>query len=123
MERFQLVGTQSAVPDFLAALDVAVLTSRAEGMSNAVLEYMAAARPIVATAVGATPELIRDGVHGLLVPPGDPGALAAAMDRLLTDRSLACRLAEAARERAVKRYSRSAMVRRFESFYTRLVYS
>ncbi len=92
-------------------------------MPNAVLEYMAAARPIVATAVGATPELIRDGVHGLLVPPNDAPALAAAIDRLLTDRDLACRLGEAARERAMKRYSRSAMIRRFEAFYTRLVYS
>jgi glycosyltransferase involved in cell wall biosynthesis len=123
MERFHLAGTQTAVPDFLAGLDVAVLTSRAEGMPNAVLEYMAAARPIVATAVGATPELIQHGVHGLLVPPDDAGALAAAIDQILTDRALACRLAEAARQRVMKRYSRTAMVRRFEAFYTRLVYS
>jgi glycosyltransferase involved in cell wall biosynthesis len=122
-EAFQLPGAVRDVPGFLAGLDVAVLASRAEGMSNAVLEYMAAARPIVATAVGATPELIEDGRHGLLVPPGDADALAGAVSRLLGDPALARRLAGAARRRARERYSRAAMVRRFEDFYTRLVCS
>jgi glycosyltransferase involved in cell wall biosynthesis len=109
------------VPGFLAGLDVAVLPSRAEGMSNAVLEYMAAGRPIVATAVGATPELIADGEHGLLVPPDDPARLADALDRLLRDPDLARRLGAAARRRARDRYGRAAMVRRFEAFYESLV--
>jgi glycosyltransferase involved in cell wall biosynthesis len=108
------------VPSFLAGLDVAVLPSRAEGMSNAVLEYMAAGRPIVATAVGATPELLADGEHGLLVPPGDPAALAAAIGKLLRQPELARRLGAAARRRARERYSREAMVRRFEAFYASL---
>lgn len=119
--RFHLPGPQMDIPVFLADLDVAVLPSRAEGMPNAVLEYMAAARPIVASAVGAVPEMIEDGRHGLLVPPGDPDALAAAVARLLTDRSLARRLGLAARRRAVERYSRQAMVRRFEELYVSLV--
>ena len=95
--RVELVGAMRDIPEFLGRLDIAVLPSRAEGMSNAVLEYMAAGRPIIASAVGATPELIEDGVHGLLVPPGDDAALAAAMARLLDDRQLACRLGSAAR--------------------------
>jgi glycosyltransferase involved in cell wall biosynthesis len=118
--RFALPGSVADMPQFLAGLDVAVLSSRAEGMPNAVLEYMAAGRAIVATAVGATPELIADGVHGLLVPPGDAGRLAAGIDRLLRDPALARRLGEAARQRARERYSRTAMVRRFEDFYERL---
>jgi glycosyltransferase involved in cell wall biosynthesis len=121
-DRFRLSGAHKDIPAFLAGLDVAVLPSRAEGMSNAVLEYMAAARPIVATAVGATPELIRDGVDGLLVPPGDAGALASAIRRLLDDRAVARRLGDSARLRAQERYSRAAMVRRFEEFYSRLVH-
>jgi glycosyltransferase involved in cell wall biosynthesis len=121
-ERFHLDGSRMDVPGFLAGLDVAVLPSRAEGMSNAVLEYMAAARPIVATRVGAMPEVIRDGEHGLLVPPDDPGALARAIARLLADRTLALRLAGAARVRAQQEFSRAAMVRRFEDFYTRLIH-
>jgi glycosyltransferase involved in cell wall biosynthesis len=120
--RFLLPGSQSDIPAFLSGLDVAVLPSRAEGMSNAVLEYMAAARPIVATRVGAMPEMIHDGEHGLLVPTDDPAALAEAIARLLTDPQHALRLGCAARQRARKQYSRTAMVRRFEEFYTRLVF-
>jgi glycosyltransferase involved in cell wall biosynthesis len=118
--RFHLPGATADVPSFLGGLDMAVLSSRAEGMSNAVLEYMAAGRAIVASAVGATPELIEDGVHGLLVPPGDEAALASALDRLLRDPPLTCRLADAARRRAQQRYSREAMVRRFEDFFVGL---
>ena len=66
---------------------------------------------------GGTLRLIEDGVHGLLVPPGDPGRLALAVERLLRDRALAARLGAAARRRAQERYSREAMVRRFERFY------
>lgn len=119
-DRFALPGSTDDVPAFLAGLDVAVLASRAEGLPNAVLEAMAAGRPVVATRVGAVPELIDDGVHGLLVPPGDADALAAAILRLLGDPALARSLAEAARKRVVERYSRAAMVRRFESFYEAL---
>jgi glycosyltransferase involved in cell wall biosynthesis len=116
-ERFLLPGGSQDVPQFLAGLDVAVLPSRAEGMSNALLEYMAAGRPIVATAVGGNPELVEHGAHALLVPPDDPGALARAIDRLINDRPLARRLGAAARLRARERFGREAMVRRFEDFY------
>ncbi|HTU91284.1 MAG TPA: glycosyltransferase [Gemmataceae bacterium] len=118
---FSLPGRMADVPGFLAGLDVAVLCSHAEGMSNALLEYMAAGRAIVSTHVGATPELIADGVHGLLVPPGDAEKLAEAIGRLLADRELAQRLSAAARKRAWERYSREAMVRRFEEFYLSFV--
>ena len=119
--RFELPGCVADVPGFLAGLDVAVLCSHSEGMSNALLEYMAASRPIVATAVGAASNLIADGVDGLLVPPGDAERLAVAIGRLLADRELAQRLGAAARRRALERYSREAMVRRFEEFYLSLL--
>lgn len=118
--RFMLTGAADDVPGFLVGLDVAVLPSRSEGMSNALLEYMAAGRPIVATAVGGNPELVEHGVHALLVPPDDPASLARAIDRLLGDRPLALRLAAAARKRARERFSREAMVRKFEDFYASL---
>jgi glycosyltransferase involved in cell wall biosynthesis len=119
--RLVLTGSVADVPGFLAGLDVAVLCSRSEGMSNALLEYMAAGKPIVATAVGANGYLVRHNVHGLLVPPGDAGRLAGAIRRLLEDPSLARRLGAAARARAHERYSRAAMVRRFEDFYGELL--
>ena len=121
VQRVRLPGPVVDVPGFLASLDVAVLCSRSEGMSNALLEYMAAGKAIVATAVGGNTQLIEDGVHGLLVPPDEPRALAQAIRQLLANPSLAARLGAAARRRVEKRYSRPAMVRRFEEFYWRLV--
>jgi len=119
-DRCELRGTVRDVPAFLGELDVAVLASHSEGLSNALLEYMAAARPIVATAVGGSMELIEDGVHGLLVAPGEPAAMADAIARLLADPGFAIRLGMAGRERAANRYSREAMIRRYEDFYQRL---
>jgi glycosyltransferase involved in cell wall biosynthesis len=118
--RFHLPGSSRDVPAFLAGLNVAVLASRAEGLPNAVLEAMAAGRPVVATCVGAVPELIEHGRHGLIVPPGDPESLASAILRLLDQPELARTLAEQARQRVLDRYSRQAMLQRFETFYTNL---
>ena len=74
-------------------------SSAFEGSPLSVMEYMEAARPVVATRVGGVPDLIEDGVHGLLVEPGDPAALAAAVGRMLRDPEAARRMGEAARER------------------------
>jgi glycosyltransferase involved in cell wall biosynthesis len=113
----ELVGTIKHIPEFLEQLDIAVLCSHAEGMPNAVLEYMAAARPIVATSVGAVTDLIDNGVHGLVVPPGDAASLAQAIGLLLKDPSLASKMGNTARDRACREFSREAMVSRFEDFY------
>lgn len=114
-------GTVTDIPSFLAELAIAVLPSLSEGLSNALLEYMAAGRAIVATAVGGNVHLIEDGKSGLLVPPGDAQALAAAVRRLLDDPTLAVRLGRSARRRAEECFSREAMVRRFEALYLGLV--
>ncbi len=115
--RVVLRGSVADVPAFLGKLDVAVLCSRSEGLSNAVLEYMAAGRAIVATAVGGNSQLIEDGVNGVLVPPGDAGRLADALAGLLSDPTRAARLGAAARRRVSERYSMEARARRFETFY------
>jgi L-malate glycosyltransferase len=120
-ERVRMPGRVSDVPGFLAELDIAVLPSRAEGMSNALLEYMAAARPVVATAVGAAPQVIRDGHSGLLVPPDDDAALAEVIAALAEDARRARSLAETARERVSQRFGRAAMVKRFEDYYESLL--
>jgi glycosyltransferase involved in cell wall biosynthesis len=115
--RVHLIGRRDDVVDVLAALDVACLSSDYEGMPLSLMEYMAAGKPIVATRVGGVPEIIDDGVEGLLVPRRDPEAIAAAAERLLLDRPLASSLAEAARERQQTELSLSAVVARVESLY------
>jgi glycosyltransferase involved in cell wall biosynthesis len=116
----KLVGFRGDIPDFLASLDVAVSSSLREGSPLSVMEYMGAGKPIVATRVGGVPDLIDDGEHGLLVPPGDPEALAAAIGRLLDDRALADRLGHAAAERCAREFSFDVAVRRFEDLYESL---
>ena len=74
---------------YLCAADVYVLSSVTEGLSHTLLESIAVGAPAVASAVGGNPEVITDGVEGLLVPPGDPTALAAAVRRILDDPALA----------------------------------
>jgi glycosyltransferase involved in cell wall biosynthesis len=101
-----------------AAADVVVVPSVIpDALSRVVLEAMAAGRPIVATAVGGMPELIEDGVSGLLVPRRDPAALADALVRLLDDRALAARLGAAARRRAETRFSPDVSVERLLALY------
>ena len=118
-ERFFLRGSISDVPAFLRSLDVAVLPSLSEGMSNAVLEYMAAGLPVVATAVGANPTLLTG--CGVLVPPGDDTALSAALAGVLRDPARAAEMGASGRRKVEAEYSRDAMRRRFERFYRELV--
>jgi glycosyltransferase involved in cell wall biosynthesis len=94
-----------------------------EGLSRTVLEAMAHGRAVVASRVVGTPEQIVDGESGLLVPPSDPAALAAALARLADDPALRARLGAAARERAAARFSIEAMVTQTEAIYRRLSHS
>ena len=114
------LGVRTDVPDVLAALDVAVSSSDFEGSPLSVMEFMEAARPIVATRVGGVPDLIEDGVHGLLVEPQDPAAFAAAVARMLRDRDAARAMGERARERRRTEFDIDVMVRRLEQLYTEL---
>lgn len=116
----RLLGIRRDVPALLDALDVAVLSSDYEGSPLSVMEYMAAGKPVVSTRVGGVPELVEDGVHGLLVEPRDPGALAAAIGRLLHDPAEARRLGEQGRERQQRELSLDAMVRKIEDLYEEL---
>lgn len=96
-ERLQFLGKRSDIPSLLAGMDICVLPSLSEGLSNALIEYMAAGRPVVATAVGGNVEVIKDGVNGFLVSSKDPAALAIAIMKLLGDPALAERLGREAR--------------------------
>lgn len=91
--------------------------SEFEGLPVAVLEAMCLGRPIVATSVGGVPSVIRDGDTGLLVPPGDPAALAAAVRSLLDDPARAARLGKSAARHAHAELDLATMVRRVEAVY------
>lgn len=97
--RFSFLGRRRDIPAILACCNLGILASHAEGLPNALLEYMAGGLPIVATAVGGIPEVIQNGHQGLLVPPHKPDALAAAILRVVGDDDLAARLAIASRKR------------------------
>jgi len=120
-DRVIFTGLRSDVPAVLGCADVAVMPSLNEALSNVLLESMAAGAPVVATRVGGTPEALIDGETGLLVPPGDSGAIATAVARLLDDRELATRLGRAARNLISTRFSVEQMVRSTEDLYMELL--
>lgn len=107
----RFLGERSDARELMQAADFVVLPSRDEGLSNVVLEAMAAGRPVMATRVGGNPELVKDGVTGLLFDSGDVDALAQALRRLAADPGLRARMGEAARARIADRYSPAVLAR------------
>ena len=119
--RVVFTGVRSDIGPILAMLDISVLSSLTEGLSNAILESMAMARPVVATAVGGNLGVVEDGVTGLLVPPGDSEALGHAVVRLLNDPPLARSMGEAGRRRVEKHFGLDRMVAGYERLYRSLL--
>src|SRR5829696_4785656 len=117
-DRLHFVGfvAHDRVPAVLAHADLLVLPSLYEELGTVLLEAMQAALPIVASKIGGISDVIEEGVNGLLVPPGEPEALAHAIDRLLVDRDLACRLSEGAQERG-KDYDWEVLAERVLAVY------
>ncbi len=114
----QFLGFRRDVPELLEGADLVVLPSLTEGLPWAVLESMASGKPIVATRVGAVGEVVEDGVTGRLVEPGDPKALAQALDAMLgCDPRTLDAMGRAARQRAEERFSQRRMVEAFEGGY------
>jgi sugar transferase (PEP-CTERM/EpsH1 system associated) len=111
-----LPGSRDDVPELLRAMDIFVLGSRREGVSNTVLEAMASGLPVVATATGGNLELVQTDT-GALVPPEDRGALADAIATYARDAELRARHGRKARERAVSQYSIAAMVAGYRALY------
>jgi glycosyltransferase involved in cell wall biosynthesis len=116
-DRITFLGHRRDIPDLLAACDLFVLPSLFEGYPLAVMEAAVAGKPIIATAVGGTDEAIRCGQTGLLVPPADSRALADAIRSLLTDPTLAARLAQAAKAHALQEFSAETMCQRTVAVY------
>jgi glycosyltransferase involved in cell wall biosynthesis len=120
-EQVVFAGFRRDVPTLLAAMDVFVLPSLNEGMSHALLEAMALAKPVVATAAGGNREVVDADRTGLLVPAGDPAALADAVTRLLADGALAARLGRNAQAVVRERFSARRMAEEYFSLYDTLL--
>jgi glycosyltransferase involved in cell wall biosynthesis len=118
--RVHFLGFRRDVPALLARAALSVSASHAEGLSNAILEAMASRVPVVATAVGGTPELVRDGVNGLLVPPGSPGPLARKMSDVLADRTRARRMGERGRRVVEREFDLAQMRLGYDALYEEL---
>lgn len=120
-DRFVLRGSVTNVAEFLRTVEIAVLPSHSEGMSNALLEYMAAGRAVIATDVGASAAVLRHRKDGLIIAPGDGSALVEAIGEMLANPLCAAGFGASARKRVEAEFSREAMRRRFEEYYHRLV--
>jgi L-malate glycosyltransferase len=120
-ENFSFLGSRTDIPEILASCDIAVLPSKAEGLSNAVLEYMAARLPTIVSDVGGNAQLVDDGVRGLLVPPADSSALSAAMLELLRNPGRARQMGEAGREFVARNFSFERLVGEVDALYTELL--
>ncbi len=115
------LGFRPDATTLAAGFDVAVLASDREGAPLTLLEYMALGRPIVTTSVGGIPEIVEDGRHAVLVPPGDAASLASAIGRLLDDPAERLRLGSEAAARQAAQFSFEEMTRRVERLYLELL--
>ena len=117
--KVHFLGMREDIPALLHLMDAAVLSSRpvVETLSNAVLEYMAAAKPVVSTRVGSLAEQIEEGKTGYLVAPGDSEAMAEKIIGLFQDPSRASEMGKAARLKVLKSYTLEAMIRQMENLF------
>lgn len=120
-DRVVFTGFRLDVADLMKEVSVSVLPSLSEGLSNVLLESMAAGVPVVTTPVGGSPEAVVDGETGFLVPTRSPGHLARAIDALLADPGLAERMGRAGRRRIVENFSLDSMARATERLYRSLL--
>lgn len=113
----RFLGQRRDVPELMRTFDCYVLSSVIEGMPNALLEAMALGRPVVTTSAGGSAEVVCDGESGLVVPPGNPDALANAVERVLRDADFARRIAANGERRVRENFSLDAMLRAFDGLY------
>jgi glycosyltransferase involved in cell wall biosynthesis len=120
-DRVRFMGERHDIPAILAAMDISVVASSSESLSNVILESMAAARPVVATRVGGNPELVRDGETGVLVPTNDESKLAEALAQLLARPSLREELGRKAQSVARAQFGMERVRDQYEHLYAALV--
>lgn len=120
-DRVRLLGHRDDIADVIAAFDVSVLASFAsEGIPQFVLQSMASSKPVVGTTTGGIPEVVKDGVNGIVVPPKDENAIADAVIRILDDPETARRMGEAGLAMIREKHTLDVMLDRIEALYSEL---
>jgi glycosyltransferase involved in cell wall biosynthesis len=121
-DRVRLLGEREDVPDLLAAADLFLLSSHKEGLPRAIIEAMMVGLPVVATRVGGVPELVEHRRTGLLVSPGDPQALAQALQTLIEDPALARQMGIAGQQKALREFTLDQMCARTYRVYQEVLH-
>jgi glycosyltransferase involved in cell wall biosynthesis len=119
-QNVRFLGMRSDVPELLKLMDIFVLSSIFEGVSNTILEAMATGLPVIATNVGGNPDLIEDSETGILVPKEDVSTLATVLERYILDHTIMKRHGTAGRKRAICEFGLNRMVAQYEDMYTSL---
>jgi len=119
-QNLHFLGKRNDIPRILSSLDISVLCSTSEGFSNVILESLAAEKPVIATNVGGSPEMVIDERTGYLVPPADSDALAKAIINLLQDPKKARDMGEQGRRMVQEKFSIERMVKSYEHIYQSL---
>jgi len=119
-ENVVFLGERKDVPEILCAADIFVLPSLWEGFGLVIAEAMAAGKPVIASKIDGIPEVVEDGVTGILVPPKDPDALAKAILQLLNNKNQAKAMGIAGKERVKRYFSVNEMVRKWDVLYQQL---
>ena len=121
IEHFRLLGKISDVESFVNAVDICVLSTFTEGISNSILEYMALGKPVIATAGGGTNEIVINNITGFLIKQSDPEELARKMEILLNDANLRTKMGLAGKERIINEFSIDQMVRKCIELYKKVM--
>jgi glycosyltransferase involved in cell wall biosynthesis len=120
-EQFLFLGQRRDIPELLAAIDLYVISSKREGLPISLIEAMMAGKPVVSTAVGGIPDTLTQACDGVLVEPGDRGALTRAIVDLIDNRSRMDILGRNARKRAIERYAPDRILAELETIYEELL--
>jgi len=120
IENFRLLGKKSGIESFVNMMDICILSTFTEGLSNAILEYMALGKPVIATRGGGTEEIVEDNVTGLLVKPSSPEELANKINILLNDHELRKRMGSDGKELILSEFTIDLMVQKYLDIYTKV---
>jgi L-malate glycosyltransferase len=119
-DNVRFLGAVREVGPLIAAADICMLLSETEGLSNSLIEFLCAGKPVIATAVGGAPEILRNGENGLLVQVGDIEAIAAGIDKLISDRDFARQVGENGRSTARAKFDPERVLSQYVDLYHRL---